>query len=39
LFAVSTKLLYGKKHFKAIGFEDFAVAEKEDLGDLINKNK
>ncbi len=29
------KIWCGKKHFEAIGFKDFAVAEKEDLGDLI----
>lgn len=29
------KILCGKKHFESIGFEDFKVAEKSDLSDLI----
>lgn len=28
------KILCGKKHFDAVGFKDFAVAQKEDLSDL-----
>jgi len=29
------KILCGHKHFQAIGFDDFEVAQKEDLSDLM----